>query len=254
MILRVLIIDDEPRARSFIRKLLLADSSVEIAGECANGYEAIRAIKTKAPDLIFLDVQMPEVDGFTVLERLLPEEVPAVVFVTAFDRYALRAFEEHALDYLLKPFDQERFSRTLQHVKLRIAERKSSQQAGIALLVANERRSSAYVERITVKRNGRMLLLRAQDIEWIEAEDNYVLLYSGKEAYILRETLSNIERRLDPQSFIRVHRCAIVNIEALKEFRPGFHGTYGIELKSGIKLRLSRGYREKFFERFGYPH
>jgi two-component system LytT family response regulator len=252
MTLRVLIIDDEPRARSFIRKLLLADSSVEIAGECANGYEAIRAIKTKAPDLIFLDVQMPEVDGFTVLEQLLPEEVPAVVFVTAFDRYALRAFEEHALDYLLKPFDQERFSRTLQHAKLRTSERRSAQQVSIGRLLASVRRP--YLDRITVKRSGRMLLLPVQDIEWIEAEDNYVLLHSGKDAYMLRQTLSNIEDRLDPDSFIRVHRGAIVNIEALKEFQLGFSGTYELELKSGAKLSLSRGYRERFFGKFGYPH
>jgi len=251
--LRVLIIDDEPRARSFIRKLLLADPSVEIAGECANGYEAIRAIKAIKPDLILLDVQMPELDGFAVLKQLRPEEMPAVIFVTAYDQYALRAFEEHALDYLLKPFDQERFSRTLQHAKLRIVEQKNV-QATITHLLANERCRSTYFKRITVKRNGRMLLLRAQDIEWIEAEDNYVLLHSGKDAYILRQTLSNIEGRLDPDNFIRVHRGAIVNIEALKEVQPGFSGAYGLELKSGTKLRLSRSYREKFFEKFGYPH
>jgi two-component system, LytTR family, response regulator len=252
--LRILIIDDEPRARSFIRKLLLNDPSVEIDGECANGYEAIRAIKTVRPDLIFLDVQMPELDGFAVLEQLQPEEVPAVIFVTAYDQYALRAFETHALDYLLKPFDQERFSRTLEHAKLRIGERKNAHQEAIAQLLANENRRSAYLKRITVKRNGRMLLLRAQDIEWIEAEDNYVLLHSGKDAYILRQTLSNLEGRLDPESFIRVHRSAIVNIEALKEVQPGFSGAYGLELNSGAKLRLSRGYREKFFQKFGYPH
>jgi two-component system, LytTR family, response regulator len=252
--LRVLIIDDEPRARSFIRKLLLDHPSVEIAGECANGYEAIRAIKAIKPDLIFLDVQMPELDGFAVLEQLRPEEVPAVIFVTAYDQYALRAFEEHALDYLLKPFDQERFFRTLQHAKRRIGEQKNVQRATITQLLDNERRRSTYFKRITVKRNGRMLLLRAQDIEWIEAEDNYVLLHSGKDSYILRQTLSNIEGRLDPDNFIRVHRGAIVNIEALKEVQPGFSGAYGLELKSGTKLRLSRSYRERFFEKFGYPH
>jgi len=250
--MRVLIIDDEPRARNFMRKLLVDDLSVEIAGECADGYEAIQAIKAKTPDLIFLDVQMPEIDGFTVLERLRPDEIPAVIFVTAYDQYALRAFEQHALDYLLKPFDQERFSRTLEHAKLRIAERKSTQPA-IAQLLASEQRRRAYLNRITVKRNGRILLVPTQDIEWIEAEDNYVLLHSGKEAYMLRQTLSNIQNRLDPDTFIRVHRSAIINIEALKELQPGFDGAYGLELKSGTKLRLSRGYRERFFEKFGYP-
>jgi two-component system LytT family response regulator len=252
--MRVLIVDDEPRARNFIRKLLLADPSVEIAGECANGYEAIRAIKTKTPDLIFLDVQMPEIDGFTVLERLNPEEMPAVIFVTAYDQYALRAFEQHALDYLLKPFDQERFSRTLKHAKLRISERKSTQHAAIAQMLAGEQHRRTGLNRITVKRNGRILLLPTRDIDWIEAEDNYVLLHCGKDAYILRQTLSNIQNKLDPDTFIRVHRSAIVNIEALKELQPEFDGTYGVELKNGTKLRLSRGFRERFFEKFGHPH
>ena len=252
--MRVLIIDDEPRARNFIRKLLLADTSVEIADECANGYEAIRAIKTKAPDLIFLDVQMPEIDGFMVLKRLDHEEMPAVIFVTAYDRYALRAFEQHALDYLLKPFDQERFSRTLEHAKMRISERKSAQHAAIAQLLASQQHRRNCLNRITVKRNGRILLLPTHDIDWIEAEDNYVLLHCGKDAYILRQTLSNIQNRLDPDTFIRVHRSAIVNIEALRELRLGFDGAYGVELKNGTKLRLSRGYRERFFEKFGRPH
>lgn len=251
--MRVLIIDDEPRARNFMRKLLVGDSSVELAGECADGYEAIRAIKTKTPDLIFLDVQMPEIDGFAVLEQLRPEEMPAVVFVTAYDQYALRAFKEHALDYLLKPFDQDRFFSTLAHAKLRIAERKSMQHTAIAQLLASEKCRRAYLSRITVKRNGRILLVPTKDIEWIEAEDNYVLVHSRKEAYILRQTLSNIQNRLDPETFIRIHRSAIVNIEALKELHAGFDGAYGLELKSGTKLRLSRGYRERFFEKFGYP-
>jgi two-component system LytT family response regulator len=252
--MRVLIVDDELRARNFIRKLLLADPSVEITGQCANGYEAIRAIKAKAPDLIFLDVQMPEIDGFMVLERLHPEETPAVIFVTAYDQYALRAFEHHAIDYLLKPFDQERFFRTLKHAKLRISERKGAQHAAISQLLASEQRRHSGLNRITVKRNGRILLLPARDIDWIEAEDNYVLLHCGEDAYILRQTLGNIQNRLDPDTFIRVHRSAIVNIEALKELQPGFDGTYGVELKNGTKLRLSRGYRERFFEKFGHPH
>ena len=251
--MRVLIIDDEPRARNFMRKLLVGDPSVEIAGECADGYQAIRAIKAKTPDLIFLDVQMPEIDGFAVLEQLLPEEMPAVVFVTAYDEYALRAFEQHALDYLLKPFDQERFCRTLEHAKLRIAERKSMQHTAIARLLASEERRRAYLNRITVKRNGRILLVPTQDIEWIEAEDNYVLIHAGKQSYILRQTLSNIQDRLDPETFVRVHRSAIINMEALKQLQPGFDGAYGLELKSGTKLRLSRSYRERFFEKFGYP-
>lgn len=252
--MRVLIIDDEPRARNFIRKLLVNDCTVEIAGQCANGYEAIRAIRTKRPDLIFLDVQMPEMDGFMMLERLRPEEMPAVIFVTAYDQYALRAFEQHALDYLLKPFDQERFFRTLEHAKLRIGERKSTQHTAIAQLLASAQCRRAYFNRITVKRNGRILLLPTHNIDWIEAEDNYVLLHCGKDAYILRQTLSNIQDRLDPGTFIRVHRSAIVNVEALKELQRGFDGAYGLELKSGTKLRLSRGYRETFFQKFGHPH
>jgi two-component system LytT family response regulator len=179
--------------------------------------------------------------------------MPAVVFVTAYDQYAIRAFEEHALDYLLKPFDQERFSRMLEHAKLRMAERKGTHHAAIAQLLASEQSRRAYLNRITVKRNGRILLLSTHDIEWIEAEDNYVLLHCMKEAYMLRQTLSNIQNRLDPNTFVRVHRSAIVNVEALKELQPGFDGAYALELKSGTKLRLSRGYRERFFEKFGHP-
>jgi two-component system LytT family response regulator len=252
--IHVLIIDDESRARNFMRKLLVSDSSVEIVGECSDGYKAIRAIKAKTPDLIFLDVQMPEIDGFAVLEQLRPEEIPAIVFVTAYDNYALRAFEQHALDYLLKPFDSERFFRTLEHAKLRIAERNGMQRTAIAQLLAGEQCRRAYLNRITVKRNGRILLVPAHDIEWIEAEDNYVLVHLGNEAYMLRQTLSNIQNRLDPDTFVRIHRSAIVNIEALKELQSGFDGAYQLELKSGTKLRLSRSYREKFFGKFGYPH
>jgi two-component system LytT family response regulator len=252
--MRVLIVDDEPRARNFMRRLLISDLSMEIVGECANGYDAIRAIKTKRPDLIFLDVRMPEMDGFMVLERLDPEETPAVIFVTAYDQYAIRAFERHALDYLLKPFDRERFLRTLEHAKLRISERKTTQHAAFAQLLDTERHRRDRLARIAVKRNGRILLLPTHTIDWIEAEDNYVLLHCGKDAYMLRQTLSNIQNRLDPDTFIRVHRSAIVNIEALKELQPGFDGAYGVELKDGTKLRLSRGYRERFFGKFGRPY
>jgi two-component system, LytTR family, response regulator len=252
--LRTLIIDDEPRARGLIRKMLIGDSSIEIVGECGDGYQAIEAIKQKGPDLIFLDVQMPEIDGFAVLRQVRAEAMPAVVFVTAFDRYAVRAFEEHAVDYLLKPFDKERFLRTLEHAKRRIVEQRSSQQSDtLARLLAQAKGPGKFLDRITVKKDGRMLLLNTREIDWIEAEDNYVLLHGRNGPYLLRQTLTNLEARLDPDHFIRVHRGSIINIDALAQFTPEFHGGYRLDLKSGKQLSLSRSYRDKFFAKFGYP-
>jgi two-component system LytT family response regulator len=252
--LRTLIIDDEPRARGLIRKMLIGDSSIEVVRECGNGYEAVEAIKQEEPDLIFLDVQMPEIDGFAVLSQIQPEARPAIVFVTAFDRYAVRAFEEHAVDYLLKPFDKERFLRTLEHAKRRIAEKRSSQQTDtLARLLAQVREPPKFLDRITVKKDGRMLLLNAREIDWIEAEDNYVLLHGRHGPYLLRQTLTNLEAKLDPDRFIRVHRGAMINIDALAQFTPEFHGGYRLDLKSGKQLSLSRSYRDKFFAKFGYP-
>jgi two-component system, LytTR family, response regulator len=252
--LRILIIDDEPRARGLIRKMLVGEASIEIVGECGDGYQAIEAIKAKAPDLIFLDVQMPEIDGFAVLRQLPQEAVPSVVFVTAFDRYAIRAFEEHAVDYLLKPFDKERFRRTLEHARQRIAEQRSSRQTdAVVRLLAQAKESRKFVDRITVKKNGRMLLLSVREIDWIEAQDNYVLLHGRDGSYLLRQTLTNLEARLDPDLFIRVHRGAMINIDGLAQFTPEFHGGYRLDLKSGKQLTLSRGYRDKFFAKFGHP-
>jgi two-component system, LytTR family, response regulator len=247
--LRVLIVDDEPRARQFLRKMMMGEPDVEIVGECANGYEAIRQVRATRPDVMFLDVQMPELDGFDVLKKLHGAQMPALVFVTAYEKYALRAFEEHALDYLLKPFDRERFSRTLQRVR---TESHLGQKERLAALLAQISEPATYLARMVVKHDGRMRLLATGDIECFESEDNYVRLYSGGDSYLVRETLGRLEMRLDPMRFIRVHRRALINVERLKEIQTGFHGEYYLLLASGKQLTLSRTYRDSFFKKFGH--
>lgn len=248
--LRVLIVDDEPRARHLLRRLIETDPALEIVGECANGYEAIELVHSTRPDLMFLDVQMPELNGFDVLDRL--DHLPAVVFVTAFDSHAIRAFEKNALDYLLKPFDKERFLVTLQRAKSEIG-RKSAQPERLAALLDRMGKANDYLHRIAVKRNGRMFLIPTAEIECIEAEDNYVRISYGDTSYLLRETLGNLADKLDPKRFMRVHRCALMNIEKLEHAETGFHGQYHLVLSNGKQLTLSRTYRDNFFNTFGHP-
>jgi two-component system, LytTR family, response regulator len=212
--LRVLIVDDEPRARSLLRKMIVSDPTIEIVGECPNGYEAIEMTRAMKPDLMFLDVQMPKLSGFDVLAELRKEYLPAVVFVTAFDSYAIRAFEEHALGYLLKPFDAERFLVTLSRARIEIQARQNSQQFNrLAALLDRWKQSDSYLERMAVKQNGRMFLIRTEDIECIESDDNYVHVYCGTACYLLRETLTNLEASLDPKRFIRIHRRALIKLK-----------------------------------------
>jgi two-component system, LytTR family, response regulator len=244
--LRVLIVDDELRARQFLRKMMMNEPDVEIVAECANGYEAIAKVRDTRPDVMFLDVQMPQLNGFDVLEKLHGEQMPAIVFVTAYEKYALRAFQEHALDYLLKPFDRERFRVTLRRARTEAMH--LAQKDRVAALLANL--PSTYLERIVVKRAGRMVLIRASDIDSFESDDNYVRLYSGPDSYLVRETLSSFEKRLDPGRFIRVHRRAMINVEKLKEIQSGFHGEYNLLLINGRQLPLSRTYRDRFFTKF----
>jgi len=222
--LRVLIVDDEPLARDRIRELLKNDSEVEIVGECGSGRAAVTAIREHAPDLVFLDVQMPGMDGFAVLKTLARERLPLVIFVTAFDQYAVRAFEFYAADYLLKPFKRKRFEQAVRRVKeqMRDADSSDLSRRTLALLEGLEAKSH-YLDRLVVKTSGRVFFLRTHEGEWIEAEDNYVRLHLGKESHLLRETLKNLEAQLDPRKFIRVHRCAIVNIDQIKELRPWFN-------------------------------
>jgi len=241
--LRVIVVDDEPLARERLRTLLDGERDVTIVAECANATSAIEAIRAHGPDLVFLDVQMPEGSGFDVVAAL-PETRPAIVFVTAFDQYALDAFDVHALDYLLKPFDRERFARALDRARAYVArDDKSAEQKLIALLedLRAERRGA---QRIVIRERGRVFFLAVEAIDWIEAAGNYARLHVGKEHHLLRETMKTLEARLDPAKFVRIHRSAIVNLTRIKELQPSFHGEFTVVLKDGAQLTSSRGYGE----------
>jgi len=200
---------------------------------------------------MFLDVQMPELSGFDVLRKLAYR--PAVVFVTAFDKYAVRAFDEHALDYLLKPFDQERLAETLRRATTAIEHRQDSDQSvRLSALLAQLEQRPRYLERVAVKRNGRIRLLAMAEIDCLESDDNYVRVTSGDVSYLLRDSLTRFEEKLDPLYFIRVHRCAIVNVTKLEHIETSFRGEYKLVLNSGKRLTLSRSYRDNFFEKFGH--
>jgi two-component system LytT family response regulator len=248
--IRALIVDDEPLAREIVREMLRRDPELEIVGEAGNGLEAVAAIEEHAPDIVFLDVQMPEMDGFGVLEAVSCERLPAVIFVTAYDQYAVRAFEVHAFDYILKPFDWERFEEALGRAKAQIRRDDDLGQKLDALLQEMKRRPG-YVERIIIKTNGRVIFLRTEEIDWIEAEGNYVRLHVGKESFLQRETISSLEARLDGREFPRIHRSTIVNIDRVQELRPWFQGDYCVILRDGTQLPLSRNYWEKLKQLLG---
>jgi two-component system LytT family response regulator len=249
---RVLIADDEPLARDRLRMLLGREDWVEIAGECENGVDAIAAIQKIKPDLVFLDVQMPGATGFEVIQSVGAGQMPAVVFVTAYDRYALRAFDVHALDYLLKPFDRERFRQALGRARQHLERKDPGElERRLLQLVQDLRSSPQRPERFVIKSGGRVFFVRAEEIDWIEAAGNYVKLHVGAEAHLLRETMNALEAQLDPDVFFRIHRSHIVNIERVKELQPWFNGEYVVFLRSGARLTLSRGYREKLQDRIG---
>ena len=252
--IRVLIVDDEPLARERISDLLATDPQIDIVGQCSNGREAVRAVQKLSPDLLLLDIEMPEKDGFAVLEAISPDKMPAVIFVTAYDQYAVRAFEVYALDYLLKPFDRERFERALERAKAQVlGERNGDLSLRILAALDEIKTRQVYLERLVIKTNGHVFFLKTDEIDWIEAEGNYVRLHTSKESYLLRDTISALEAQLDPKKFLRVHRSAIVNIDRVQEMQPWFHGEYRIILRGGSQLTLSRSYREKLHELLGRP-
>jgi two-component system LytT family response regulator len=253
--IRALIVDDEPAARDAIRALLAGDSDIHIVGECADGRSALRTIASTTPELLFLDVQMPEMDGFTMLRQLDPARLPVVVFVTAYDQYALRAFDVHATDYLLKPFDDDRFrdavSRAKQSVRAgqlgRLSEELRALLDGITPGEPPRGAAAAggpYLKRLVIKSGGRVTLLSVRDIDWIEAEGDYVKIHVGKAWHLLRETMKRLEAQFDPSRFVRIHRSTIVNVERIKELQPYFRGEYVVILQDGKSLKLSRGYKE----------
>ena len=248
--IRALIVDDEPLAREMIVDMLVGDAEVEILGECGDGLAAVAAIEDHRPDLVFLDVQMPELDGFGVLEAI--EQTPVIVFVTAYDQYALRAFEVHALDYLLKPFDRERFDKALQRAKHQIErERAGTAPQELVALLADLKSRPKPLDRLVIKAGGRVFFLRADEIDWIESAANYVRLHAGREAHLLRETITGLAAKLDPDKFLRIHRSIIVNLDRVKELQPWFHGDYVVIMQDGAQLTSSRNYREQLRKLLG---
>ena len=250
--IKTLIVDDEPLARRNLRLLLSKDPQIEILDECRNGREAVKAINSLSPDLIFLDIQMPEMDGFDVLAHVGPENIHAIIFVTAFDQYALKAFDVHALDYLLKPFDDERFAHALQRAKTQIEAREINRLSKRLLALLEERESerktpaeqSSYLKRVMIKAAGRVVLLKVDEIDFIEADGNYAKLHVARKAHLLREKMNDLEGQLDPAKFVRIHRSVIVNLDRIKEMHPHFNGDYIVVLEDGRQLRLSRTRRE----------
>lgn len=250
---RALIVDDEPLARERLRDLLAADPSVAVVGEAADGDEALDSIRNLLPDLLFLDVQMPGCDGFEVLRRLDPGQLPLTVFVTAYDQYALRAFEVHAVDYLLKPFDAERFRTALTRAQERLKHDRSHEFRDNLLAVLGQVPGGPKPpERIAIKSGEGIVFLRTEQIEWVEASGNFVRFHcAGGKAWLHRETMNGLEARLDADRFVRIHRSTIVNIEAVKELQPLFHGDSIVILRDGTELTMSRSYRPRLQKLFG---
>ncbi len=235
-----------------MHSLLASQDDVEIVGECANGREAIEAIQKMAPDLVFLDVQMPETDGFGVLDGIDSSRLPAVVFVTAYDQHALKAFEVHALDYLLKPFDRERFERALDRVRaqLRYATPGALNRRLVSLL-ESFRPAQKSPDRLVIRSGGRVFFLKVEEIDWVEGEGNYVRIHVGKLSHLVREKMSDLESRLDDARFLRIHKSTIVNTEQIKEIQPLFNGAHVVLLRDGTRLTWSRGYRSRLKELTG---
>jgi two-component system LytT family response regulator len=253
-IIRVCIVDDEPIACRRIQRLLKDDPSVEIVKICNNGEQAADAIKKLAPDLIFLDIQMPRMDGFEVLKSLQSENMPHVIFVTAYDRYAIQAFEVHALDYLLKPFDTERFEEAITRAKAQIQQdRNRTLNKGLYALLEEMKTPPRYLERLVIKASGRVFFLKTEEIDWIEAQGKYVSIHAGKDEHLVREGMNTLENELDPKKFVRIHKSTIVNVDRIQQLQTWFHGDYRVILHNGTTLTLSRRYRQRLDELLGKP-
>ena len=242
---RILIVDDEPLARDRIREMLKGDPEIHCIKEARNGREAVEAVNELTPDIVFLDVQMPDMDGFAVLKQLAAP-LPIIVFVTAYDRYAVRAFAVHAVDYLTKPFNRERFAEALRHAKDHLKRPTDERQEGRLLALLEELKGNRHLERFAIKTGEKVLFVRSEDVDSIEAEGNYVRLHVAATSYMLRETINSIESQIDPRVFVRIHRSTIVNINRVKELQLWARGEYRVILDNGSCYTLSRGYREHF--------
>lgn len=262
--IRAIVVDDESLAREVLLVMLGDDPEIELIAECRNGREAVAAISEQSPDIVFLDIQMPEMDGFQVIEEIGTERMPVTVFVTAYDKHALRAFEAHALDYLLKPFDHDRFDAALQRAKTFVRQQKLGEigerffdmlqdvklKTGESSSEADDKKpeKAAHkepIDRVVIKASGRIYFLKTEEIDWVEGTGDYLTLHSGSKTHLIRETMTNFHARLDSQKFLRIHRSTIINIERIKEIHPLFKGEYIITLTSGKRLKSSRGYRHE---------
>jgi len=252
MTLRVLIADDEPLARERLRELLEAEPAIEIVGECATGGETVQAIQNELPDLVLLDVRMPEMDGFEVIRALDGKSLPIIIFVTAHDQFALRAFETQAADYLLKPFDRERFRQSLSRAR-EIAQRGGARRRVEEIIAANPVLDAVpkETERFAIRSGGRILFVKADEIEWIQSADNYSELHVGQTAHLLRQSLSALAEELPAAKFARISRSLIVNVERIQEIRSKSHGDYMVILKNGTRLSASRNYRAGLLQLLG---
>jgi len=242
--IRALIVDDEPLARRRVRELLANEADVEIVGEAPDGPTAVALVRELRPDLLFLDIQMPDLDGFGVLEQIGPRPIPAVVFVTAYDRFAVRAFEAHALDYLLKPYDDERFAGALQRVREQLRRRDAGElERRVRDLLSEVRGGASHLERLAVQSGSRSVLIAIDEIDWLEAEGKYVRVHVREQAYLIRDTLRRLEAVLDPARFLRIHRSIIVNAERIREVEAYFRGEYILFLRNGTRLESGRAYK-----------
>jgi len=266
--IRTLIVDDEPHAREGIRIRLREFKNLQIVGECSSGMEAVKSINTLSPDLLFLDIQMPEMNGFEVLKKITMSRLPVIIFVTAFDKYAIKAFECHAVDYLLKPIREDRFKNAVQTALSEISHRHLALYANKLKSVVNEyleiteenpqyhhgpAAQKKYLDRLMIKSKDNVSVIPVLEIEWIESASDYVYVHSSSQKFIFRETLTALEERMDPQKFIRIHRSTIVNVEKIKTLRLNEHSDFDVYLLSGVKLKLSRTYRSHFEQITGNP-
>ena len=253
--IRAIIVDDEPLAREKVQLFVKGEPDIEIVDVCSNGHEAIASFQKFTPDLLFLDIQMPEITGFDILNRIKTVTFPGIIFITAYDEFALRAFEFHALDYLLKPYDRERFTNAVEHARKLIGSKGQSEVTTeqIRTLLESLKQQTPSLDRLIVKSNGRIIFLRIDEIDWMEAAGNYVKLHVGNDTHLVRETMNKIEVQLDHRKFIRIHRSTIINIEKIKELKPYFNGEYKVILQNNAQVILSRGFRENFIKVLGKP-
>lgn len=249
--LTALIADDEPLARRRIRTLLERETDVSVVGETGDGKATIEAIRSRRPDVVFLDIRMPGLDGFEVIETVGAERMPAVVIVTAFDRHAVRAFEKHAADYLVKPFDDERFADALRHVRSRVRAGAAGSPTRLLRTLESLEARQGWLRRLIVRTEGRLVVVRVEDVDWLWAEGNYVRVYAGGTAHRMRTTLHALSGRLDPERFLRINRSQLVCADRVRELQPAFHGEYFVILQDGTRLVASRRCRDRVIERLG---